>query len=122
SSPVALVLFDLDPLPAGRVGAPRENIVPDRLVAAVGEQLRAQFRASDVIGRVGPTRFAALLADCSDSIVAAAEGIEIVSPADVEAVGVALTVATAHGAAEHSFGQLMLDAEHRMNQIKQTTG
>ena len=46
---------------------------------AMGELMRKAFRASDVVGRIEPLRFAVLLPDCTDEALAAVDGVRMLT-------------------------------------------
>jgi len=59
--PLTMVCFDLDHFKS--INDERGHAAGDRVLAAVGEACRAQFRTSDLLGRLGGEEFAILLPD-----------------------------------------------------------
>ncbi len=102
---LAVLAFELD---VERVTTEKGRLAADALVAGVGSRLINSFRASDVVGRLGPGRFAVLLNDVVQ------EDAERLLQANLEALE---AVAREHGAtlkpkgALASFPQLSADAE-----------
>jgi diguanylate cyclase (GGDEF)-like protein len=76
-APVALAFFEFD---TDSVFVADEAIV-DQVLMGMAEMMRKAFRASDIIGRIGPLRFAVLLTDCTDEALAAIDGVRALTDA-----------------------------------------
>jgi GGDEF domain-containing protein len=112
-TPVALAYFDLEFASGDRHLAPADDAVATRVLAAAAGQLRHAFRATDVIGRIGAYRFAVLLADCADDVVAALDGRRPLTDPGMSDLDVALVVSSVRGDEFATFDAVMAAAEDR---------
>ena len=112
--PLALAYFDLAYGDAGSV----ENLTRPAVLVATAEQLRKTFRASDIVGRLDVYRFAVLLADCSDSMIAAVEGMRAITEQSSSSEGLTLATGVVRNSAGETLDRLMRATDLRMREIK----
>jgi len=118
-TPVALAYFDLEFESGELIVRPDHDPTTRRVLANTAEQLRRTFRASDVVGRLSPTRFAVLLTDCADDVVATVEGVQSLTDASAS-FAVNLHVSAVRDDATVSLADLMQQTDARAAQAKVT--
>ena len=115
-APVALVYFDFEIDDTGRSGADPGVITPALITMA--HKLRAFYRATDILGRVGDYRLAALFAQYTDNAVPVVEGVHAITDATDFADKLILTIGMVHATPGRTLDQLMHDAGLRTKEIR----
>jgi GGDEF domain-containing protein len=111
---MALAYFDFDDL-AHRLAL---DAAMEHVLMAMAEQMRTAFRATDIIGRVEPLRFAVLLADCTDEALNAVEGVRAITNNSRASLGISLAVGMVRTTTEATIEDLMGAADRRANAVK----
>jgi GGDEF domain-containing protein len=114
-APFALAYFDFHTNDVTVPDGP-EGVIDGALIS-MAKLMRKAFRACDVIGRVGSSRLAVLLSDCTDEALASAEGVRAV--ADMGSpTGLSLTVGMVRGASSATLDELMREADARVDELR----
>jgi GGDEF domain-containing protein len=113
-APIALAYFDFYSADTSISIAQDPTI--DRVLLAMGELMRKAFRASDLVGRIEPLRFAALLPDCTDDALAAVAGVRALT--DDSTSGLSLAAGMVRNIPGGTLDDLMFAADQRTKQIK----
>ena len=116
NAPSALAYFDFHTPDSARTAS--DDAMIERVLAAMAQEMRKAFRASDIVGRVDVFRFAVLFADSTDETLAAVEGVRAVADQSTSANARTLTVATITSSPGQTFEQFMLSADARMQEVK----
>ncbi len=82
----------------------------------MGELMRKAFRASDIVGRIDPMRFAVLLPDCTDEALAAVDGVRALN--DDPTSRLKLAAGMVRNVEGGTLDDLMFAANARTNQMK----
>jgi diguanylate cyclase (GGDEF)-like protein len=113
-APVALAYFDFY-VDGTTIPTPGDPTV-DRVLVAMSELMRKAFRASDIVGRIDPLRFAVLLPDCTDEALAAVDGVRTLT--DESTSQLKLAAGMVRNVAGGTLDDLMFTANERTKQIK----
>jgi diguanylate cyclase (GGDEF)-like protein len=112
-TPVALAFFEFG---TDSVFVADEPIV-DQVLMGMADMMRRAFRGSDIIGRVGPVRFAVLLPDCTEEALAAIDGVRALTDATAPQ-RLTLTAGMVRSAPGGTLEDLLRAAEARAREIK----
>ena len=115
-APVALAYFDFEIDEPGRSVADPGVITPALITMA--HKLREFYRATDILGRVGDYRLAALFAQYTDNAVPIVEGVHAITDATDSADRLMLTIGMVHATPGGTLDQLMHDADLRIKEIR----
>jgi diguanylate cyclase (GGDEF)-like protein len=119
-APMALAYFDFD---AGdRSPAFALDASMDLVLMTMAEQMRGAFRATDIVGRVEPLRFAVLLTDCTDAALKAVEGVRVIADDARSSLGISLAVGMIRATSEADLEELMAAADLRAKAVKHEQG
>ena len=116
NAPVALAYFDFEIDDPGRSDADPGEITPTLI--SMAHKLREFYRATDILGRVGDYRLAALFAQYTDNAVPVVEGVHAITEATDSADRLLLTIGMVHAAPGRTLEQLMHDADLRTKEVR----
>jgi len=119
-APMALAYFDFDP--GGSSPDLELDASMDLVLMAMAQQMRGSFRATDIVGRVEPLRFAVLLTDCTDAALKAVEGVRVVADDAHSSLGISLAVGMIRATSEANLEELMLATDDRLQAVKHQQG
>jgi len=109
AAPMALAYFDFDS---------DDPAQTELVLMAMAAQMRAAFRATDIVGRVEPLRFAVFLTDCTDEALKAVEGVRAITDETRASLGISLAVSMVRSTNEATLEDLMGAADRRANAVK----
>ena len=115
-APLTLAYFDFAIDDAGGSSADTDMIT--QALISMAYKLRDFYRGTDILGRVGDYRLAALLAEYADNAVPVVEGAHAISDANESADRLVLTIGMVHANPGGSLDQLMHDADLRIKGIR----
>ena len=115
-APVALVYFDFEIDDTGPSAADPGVIIP--ALVTMAHKLRAFYRATDILGRVGDYRLAALFAQYADNAVPVVEGVHAITEATDDVDRLVLTIGIVHATPGGTLDQLQHDADLRIKEIR----
>jgi GGDEF domain-containing protein len=115
-APATLGYFDVRSARATR--SPADDAMLSGVLKAVAHQMGKTFRDCDVIGRIDTLRLAVLFADCTDEALGAIEGVRAVTDQSTPPNSNILSVAMVESSPGATFGDLMHEADLRMNELR----
>ncbi len=115
-APLALAYFDFEIDDASRSSADTDMIT--QALISMAHQLRDFYRETDILGRVGDYRLAALLAEYTDNAVPVVEGAHAITDATDSADRLILTIGMVNATPGGTLAQLMHDADLRTREIR----
>jgi GGDEF domain-containing protein len=115
-APLALAYFDFEIDDAGRSSAGTDMITP--ALISMAHKLRDFYRGTDIVGRVGEYRLAALLVEYTEDAVPVVEGAHAITDATDSADRLILTIGMVHATPGGTLDQLMHDADLRTKAIR----
>ena len=115
-APLALAYFDFAIDDAGGSAADTDMITP--ALISMAHKLGDFYRGTDILGRVGDYRLAALLAEYTDNAVPVVEGAHAITDATDSADRLILTIGMVHATPGGTLAQLMHDAALRIKEIR----
>jgi GGDEF domain-containing protein len=116
NAPVALAYFDFEIDDTSRSGTD-PGVITSALIT-MADKLRQFYRATDILGRVGDYRLAALFAQYTDNAVPIVEGAHAITDATDSADNLILTIGMVHATPGGTLDQLMHDADLRIKEIR----
>lgn len=114
-APLTLAYFDFE---TDGTGANADSGVIPPILISMACKLREFYRATDILGRVGDHRLAALLAQYADDAVPVVEGVHAITEATADVDRLVLTIGMVHATPGGTLDQLMDDADLRIKEIR----